>query len=249
MEKVKSNIVIIVFLIICVILTLIAYIINKSKPEEFKGYFVYSNIASYTCDKNRCDEIDNTLLDEMNLDYNIYINNKKDSNKSLKFGNVWNIFDSKSNYVSSPFDFFAYSGNFKVDFYDKNTTSALTLDDIKYIEDKLDSNLPSESEYTKVYNLDDDIRIIVVSNFNEDTIEAKKKYYTFAYIDINGTRSVIFKKKYSNHLKVENIYLYNAYSIYGDVYIAMQKEKHYHPDEATIDIYRIDKDKLIKLNK
>ena len=249
MELIKKNLVIIIFIIICATVTLLAFIINKK--TGFDGYFIYSNIASYRCNNDECYEVDNEDLNKKELDYNVYLDNKEYKDSHLEYVKVWNIFDKNMEYISSPIDFFAYSGDFKIDYYDKKNTSELTDDDINYIKENLKNIKEYKPEYSVVYNIDldeNDIRLVIVSNYNEDTVESKDALYAFAYIDINNNRSEIYKKVFRDPLLTKNVYLNSAYKIDNNIYLAIKEEKNHDLNEHSIELYKIEKDKLIKMN-
>ena len=254
MNFIKKNLAIIIFVGFCFIIMIIVFLMGRKSDVKLNGYLIFSNISSFYCNNDACEKTDNKSLSDKKLKYNMYMENELQKKAILEYGTVWNLFDSKYNYVSSPSDFFAYSEDLKLEYYEKETLEEeLSNEDIEYIEDqKLDLNFKIDKKYS--LNPDGEHKnnyVALATNFEEYAEEEADKYYWICFANINGKKQLIYKKEYKPEeiTDLVDLDIYNIFTVGDNVYFTIIKKKYYNIDDNSIEIYKIDNKKLEKISK
>lgn len=261
--KNKKNIISIILIIICILiiiyLSMFAGTKKSSKNKSAtKYYLVMDNFANLVYLNHTWQKTSIHEIEEYSKKYVTYSNNHYLGEYSLKYGNIWNLFDANDEFVNYENTLFAYSDNFDLEKVNIN---------IRSINDQELSEISNNFHYSNFnYLISNDVididldhngitdQIICISNMGEGKIN-ENQYYNLVYIKLNNQFIQIINENSSNCdiLKTGIYNLSYIFSTNKNHYLVLKKTTGVVSDSPMEDIImydytNIDKIKKVKIN-
>lgn len=254
--KKKEIITSIVLIVICLLLILYLYVFNKKNEQNNKiikkSYLVIDNVSNLAYSNNRWF---NTTISEIekNDKYITYSYNNYLGKNSLKYGNVWNLFNDNGDFVNYKDSLFAYSSDFNIKKEDTNIRNLTEVEKKEIIDNfhYLDFNHLISNEVIDI-DLDNNgiiDKIVCVSNVDGDK-NFKDKYYNLVYINLNNNKFIeVINENSSNYniLKTDIYDLSYTFSINGTKYFLLKKSYNVISESSTQDIIMYDYTNINKI--
>ena len=203
----------IIIIIVLVIFSLIVFLLFHNKEDDINkninGYLVIDNYSTWHYSKEKWNSVSKNNINDNALE--VYINNKYYGEYTLKYGNIWNLFDANNNYVNYDGSLIAASKSLNLSVYNFEV-SEVNSNDLSTIRKIINYNVDIDNLTTNekvVVDLDNNGTydgIISVSNL--DSFD-EEKYFNLVYVVLNNEVKVLINKE----VTAQNIYNEPIYNI------------------------------------
>lgn len=257
--KKKEIIISIILISICLLLVLYLFVLNikddtKNKSNSKKYYLVIDNVSNLMYINNKWF---NTTISEIekNDKYITYSYNDYLGINSLKYGNVWNLFNNNGDFVNYKDNLFAYSDSFNIKKKDTNIRNITEVEKNEIIKNfnYLDFNHLLSNEVIDI-DLDSNgvlDKIVCVSNIDGDK-NFKDKYYNLVYIYLNNNEIIQIINENSNNYNILKTDVYDLsyiFSINKKNYFLLKKSYNVISASSTKNIIMYDYTNINKISK
>lgn len=210
MKKYKG---LIIFSAILVVYAIVMYIVfndnnkvivknNEDTNTSEKNqtyYLVINNYANYKYQNNKFTIVKNKTIESLD-ELKVYVNNKYYGNYTLKYGNKWNLLNSKGEFVNYSGNILAFSKDFNINVKDIKIRSINDEEKFDIISNYkissfnyLTNNQVIETDLNNDGNND---KIICLSSMEESN--NINNYYNLVVVNINDSYQTIIEEKGQN---------------------------------------------------
>jgi hypothetical protein len=164
--------------------------VTNSSTDNGNYYITLNNISNWYYYHNKWDKVNTDTFEKSGFYFKAYVNNNYLGDYQLKYGTIWNLFDTNNNYVNYNGNLVAFSTNFNVNL------RSFKANDISDNEKSTFLNKYNITNFkylitNQVINIDLDNngvndQIICLSNMDENT-NLKNSFYNLVVINFNGT--------------------------------------------------------------
>ena len=228
-------------LLICVtiyVLLVFIFFKNNNSSEADSLYLVLDNYGNYQYNNGEFKEIPVSKIEDDKKAFDTYIDNSYYGSYHLKYGNIWNLFDSKSEYQYYQGYLFAVSDGDKVNVNPDNAR-VINEDEKNMLKNEYNITNFDNLVVQKVYDIDLDMdnkkdKLLCISNYDSD--DYSNKNYNLVIAIINSKKYNIINEKGKN---INNIYdIKGIFTIdKKDRYFIIEKDENPNGDIESNKIY------------